>query len=63
MRIEIVCERHEAKFFEIFLLFACKKVQFGPQNIIWGLKNGAKGARAPPGSATDMPRVSVKDLI
>ena len=30
----------QLKFFlKIFLLFECKKVQFGPQNIIWGLKN------------------------
>ena len=38
-------------FLKILLLFECKKVQFGPQNIIWGLKNGGRGAR-PPGSAT-----------
>ena len=26
-------------FFEKFSIIECKKVQFGPQNIIWGLKN------------------------
>ena len=54
LRIEIVCRVKRGKFFlKIFLLFECKKVQFGPQNIIWGLKNGGWGARAPPpGSAT-----------
>ena len=25
----------------------CIKVKFGPQNIIWGRKNGGKGARPP----------------
>ena len=57
MRIEIVCQAKRGKIFlKIFLLFECKKVQFGPQNIIWGLKMGARGGRAagppPPGSAT-----------
>ena len=27
-------------------------MQFGPQNIIWGLKNGGWGGPGPPGSAT-----------
>ena len=41
LRIEIVCRAKQGKFFlKIFLLFECKKVQFGPQNIIWVLKNG-----------------------
>ena len=40
MKIEIVCQVKQGKFFlKNFLLFECKKVQFGPQNIIWGLKN------------------------
>ena len=40
LRIEIVCRVKRGKIFlKIFLLFECKKVQFGPQNIIWGLKN------------------------
>ena len=48
MKIEIVCRAKRGKIFlKNFLLFECKKVQFGPQNIIWGLKNGARGARAP----------------
>ena len=51
-RIEIVCRAKRGNFFlKIFLLFECKKVQFGPQNIIWGLKNGGwggPGPRAPP---------------
>ena len=40
LRIEIVCQAKQGKkFLKIFLLFECKKVQFEPQNIIWGLKN------------------------
>ena len=40
LRIEIVWRAKQDKIFlKIFLLFECKKVQFGPQNIIWGLKN------------------------
>ena len=57
VEIEIVCRVKQGKIFlKIFLLFECKKVQFGPQNIIWGLKNGGEGGpgpQAPPGSATD----------
>ena len=57
LRIEIVCRAKRGKFFlKVFLLFEHKKVQFGPHNIIWGLKNGGVGGpgpRAPlPGSAT-----------
>ena len=41
LRIEIVCQAKRGKIFlEIFLLFEYKKVQFGAQNIILGLKNG-----------------------
>ena len=41
LRIEIVCRAKWGKtFLKFFLLFECKKVQFGPKNIIWGLKNG-----------------------
>ena len=41
LRIEIVCRAKRGKIvLKIFLLFECKKVQFGSQNIIWGLKNG-----------------------
>ena len=41
LRIEIVCQVKRGKIvWKIFLLFEFKKVQFGPQNIIWGLKNG-----------------------
>ena len=56
LRIEILCGAKRGKIFlKMFLLFECKKVQFGPQNIIWGLKNGGWGGRRPgppPGSAT-----------
>ena len=33
----------------------CQKLQFGPQNIVWGLNFGAQGGRVlgPPRSATD----------
>ena len=52
--IEIVCRVKWGKIFlKIFLLFVCKKVQFGPQNIIWGLKIGAGGPR-PPGPPLDL---------
>ena len=48
LRIEIVCRVNRGKIFlKNFLLFECKKVQFGPQNIILGLKNGARGGQAP----------------
>ena len=48
LRIEIVCQAKRGKFFlKIFLLFECRMVEFGPQNIIWGLKNGSWGGRAP----------------
>ena len=41
LRIEIVCGAKQGKkILKIFPLFECKKVQSGPQNIIWGLKNG-----------------------
>ena len=41
LRIEIVCRAKRGKIYlKIFLLFEYKKVQFGPQNIIWDLKNG-----------------------
>ena len=55
LRTEIVCRAKRGKIFlKNFLLFECKKVQLWPQNIIWGLKNGARGAWTPgaPGSAT-----------
>ena len=61
LRIEIVCRAKRVKIFlKIFLLFECKKVQFGPQNIIWGLKNGGWGAWGPPGSATVIPYLKLK---
>ena len=48
LRIEIVCRAKRGKIFlKNFLLFECKKVQFRPQNIIWGPRP------PPPGSATD----------
>ena len=48
LRIVIVCQAKQGKIFlKFFLLFECKKVQFGPQNIIWGLKNGGWGGRVP----------------
>ena len=59
LKIEIVCRAKRGKIFlKNFLLFECKKVQFGPQNIIWGLKNGGWGGPGPrpppPGSATEL---------
>ena len=48
LSIEIVCHEKQGKIFlKNFLLFECKKVQFGPHNIIWGLKNGGWGAWVP----------------
>ena len=48
LRIEIVCRVKRGKIFlKFFLSFECKKVQFGPQNIIWGPKMGAGGVWAP----------------